>query len=210
MDPSEPVQRRASDEACAEPEKLWRADRLDVRLRQGRLDPQHLRAVAQALVRVHAAQPAPAARAGEASALALCERAHALADRLAAALGDDGALGALRERTTGAIRALGGTLEQRIAHGRLALGPADRSLRDVYVDAVGNALLAAPAGASAPCAADAALAVSRVGVGLAAPRSRRTLPVRMGRRGGRLRDLPRAPRVRGTRRARARRRGARA
>jgi predicted kinase len=117
---------------------LWCADRLDTRLRQGRLGPDHLRAVARELAAFHgwARSDDETATHGtpEAIALRVRERCQALGNIRWAAI-DPERLASLRARQLALVQARAERMKARIETGRVRAGHCALRLDRVFVDA---------------------------------------------------------------------------
>jgi hypothetical protein len=142
----------------------WRADRLDVRLQQGRLSPEHLCAAARALATRHAAS--------RVTDVADAPRAGSVRARLATLAGT--ACGSSPELAARAARALRfAELEQELIEARVAAGRVHRGigvldLTRVHVDANGRVTLAAAPSGTEPHCADTAESVAALAVALQA------------------------------------------
>lgn len=146
-----------SDANLSASRTYWIADRLDVRIAQGRVESEQLAGLVGALAEIHAA-PAPAPVDGPSLAVrgALARAAVAALEPTLTAAAEE------RERALGvAIEDAGGALVERQEnaarrlHGRLAC-------EGIHVDPSGRAQLGAPAEGAAgdPCEDVAALALS--------------------------------------------------
>ena len=115
----------------------WSADRLDTRLRQGRLGPDHLRALARELARFHAGARCDAeiARHGTCDALArrVRERCDALR-RVWPASAEAARVGELEAHQLDLLDRLAGRIEARRESGRIRAGHGDLRLERVHVD----------------------------------------------------------------------------
>jgi hypothetical protein len=129
----------------------WRSDRLDVRLRQGRLDPGHLVAAAVEL----AWQQAEARAAADAAATGGALRAR-IASCARAATEASPALARALERAERGVALERARIEARIAQGRFHGGLGTVALHRLHADADGHAVLAPPAFDAARRPTDAA------------------------------------------------------
>ncbi|MEB2345387.1 MAG: ATP-binding protein [Deltaproteobacteria bacterium] len=144
-----------SDANPSAPHAPWIADRLDVRVAQGRVESAQLAGLVEALAALHAAAgctPVPASSLAERGALARASVAE-----LAPSLG--AAAGACERALEAAVEASGAALAARRdaprrLHGRLAC-------EEIHVDPAGRAELGAPARSAAgdPCEDVATLAL---------------------------------------------------
>jgi predicted kinase len=146
-----------SDAPACEPRRPWIADRLDVRLAQGRLDRAQIAGLAGALAAWHA-EPAPASARAETLAARAADARARIAQR-APGLAD--AAAACEARLAAALRNAGPALGARAArrlHGR-------PRCEEIHVDPSGRARLGPPAAGAGgdPCEDLAALVVCAAG-----------------------------------------------
>ena len=139
-----------------EPLRYWTADRLDTRLRQGRLAADHLRAVATHLAGFHATARCDAEVARHATPLALSRRVRERCDSLRsvgpAAL--DGRIGQLEGQLLHAVERFADRVPARIDSGRIREGHGGLRLERIYVDAASRAAWSPPQSDLASRAAD--------------------------------------------------------
>lgn len=136
---------------------VWSADRLDTRLRQGRLGADHLRAVARELARFHAAarRDGEVACHGTRDAMAHRVRESYTALRRVWPAGLDSArLAEIEAQQLELVDVLSDRIELRLESGRVREVHGSLRLEGVYVDAASRTAWSPPGGGLAARAAD--------------------------------------------------------
>ena len=139
-----------------EPLRCWTADRLDTRLRQGRLGADHLRAVARNLACFHATARCDAEVARHATPLAVSRRVRECCDSLRsiAPASLDARIGQLEAQLIQAVERFADRVPARLDSGRIREGHGGLRLERIYVDAASRTAWSPPQSDLASRAAD--------------------------------------------------------